>query len=140
MKRILLSILSVLCLCSCSVDYITYAGETAKPVKRTRQIIWEEPKVTTVKVEPVVKVVRPIVQVQQPIVRTTRIIYNTTPIVRTYTPSITYVRRYTPVYQANYRSSRIHVNVHRSRPITGSRLSRPISRYCPRRGWHFTNY
>jgi len=166
MKRILLSLLPAIIFSSCSVEYTNYEhgydrptvtstqAPVAQPIKRTREIIWEEPKVTRVRVEPIVRVERPIVRVEQPVihvqrpvVQTTRVIYNTTPVVRTYNyrPSTTYVQRnysysYNKTCRSSYPSSSMHVRVSRSHPVTTGRLTRPVSRYCPHRGWHFTSF
>ena len=105
MKRIPLALFAALCFSSCSVEYSNYKCDhdktqvsnnevpSAQPVRRTREIIWEEPKVTRVRVEPI---------------RTTRVSFPTTSVVRTYnyTPpvvyrSYSYSTNYTPVVRAN---------------------------------------
>jgi hypothetical protein len=127
MKRIPLALFATICFSSCSLEYNM---PTSPPVGRTREIIWEEPKVTRVHVNPVIRV-------QQPIIRTTRVVYNTTPVVRTYnyTPPIVYKN-----YRYNYsRNCAPVIRTNRSTVLRSSR-HRAVSRYCPQRGWHFVRF
>lgn len=161
MKQIPLAIITAICFSSCSVEYITQECDhdhdkvtvstnevpKAQPVQRTRETVWEEPKVTRVRVEPVTRVERPVIQVRQPVIRvqqpihTTRVIYNTTPVVRSYnyTPpvvysrsSYSYSRNCAPVIRTNC-SSVLQMQIRPNR-------YKAVSRYCPQRGWHFVRF
>ena len=144
MKQIPLAIITAICFSSCSVEYITQECDhdhdkvtvitnevpKAQPIQRTREIVWEEPKVTRVRVEPVVRVERPVIQVHQPI-HTTRVIYNTTPVVYS-RYSYNYSRNYAPVIRTNCSSvSQMQIRPNRYKAV---------SRYCPQRGWHFARF